>query len=259
MKVKVIPSVLLFSSIARFVTGRYLRRGCGENINIGVNLFNGVSDFISDIIGDVGGEADASNADDGPDANNFDLECPSSCKDTALCKFDLTMLKGDTQTQNLEQMCDSGCIPNALVNGCATVDGVSDSAVSKLGAVVCGAVCGAGCGAGCAIGAAAAMKFCDFVSCCVINDEDEEGSVSVDASRFEYCQAVLPDDLDDLLHALAGAYLPLDLEIERDSGQQFGFSKVFGGGVNSGMTLTSVNVLSATISSVPALFYSGIL
>lgn len=164
MKVmKVIPSALLFSSIARFVTGRYLRRGCGENINIGVNLFNGVSDFISEIIGDVDGEADAANADDGPDANNFDLECPSSCKDTALCKFDLTMLKGDTQTQNLEQMCDSGCIPNALVNGCASVDGVSDSAVSKLGAVVCGAVCGAGCGAGCAIGAAAAMKFCDFV------------------------------------------------------------------------------------------------
>ena len=254
MKVKVIPSALLLSSIdVKLATGRYLRKGGGENVDIGVNLFDGVSDFISDIIS----EDDAANADDGPDANNFDLECPSSCKDTALCKFDLTMLKGDTQTQNLEQMCDSGCIPNALVNGCASVDGVSDSAVSKLGAVVCGAVCGAGCGAGCAIGAAAAMKFCDFVSCCVINDE--EGSVSVDASRFEYCQAVLPDDLDDLLHALAGAYLPLDLEIERDSGQQFGFSKVFGGGVNSGMTLTSVNVLSATISSVPALFYSGIL
>lgn len=237
MKVKVIPSVLLFSSVARFVTGRYLRRGCGENINIGVNLFNGVSDFISDIIGDVDGEADASNADDGPDAINFDLECPSSCKDTALCKFDLTMLKGDTQTQNLEQMCDSGCIPNALVNGCASVDGVSDSAASTLGAVVCGAVCGAGCGAGCAIGSAAAMKFCDFVSCCVI--KDEEGSVPVDASRFEYCQA-----------ALAGAYLTLDLEIP---GQQFGFSfsKVFGG-ANSGSTLTLVNVLvlSATISSV---------
>ncbi len=134
------------------------------------------------------------------------------------------------------------------MNGCVSVDGVSDSAASKLGAVVCGAVCGAGCGAGCAIGAAAAMKFCDFVSCCVI--KDEEGSVSVDASRFEYCQAVLPDDLDDLLHALAGAYLPLDLEIERDPpGQQFGFSKVFGG-ANSGNTLTLVNVLSATISSV---------
>lgn len=202
-----------------------------------------MSDFISDIIGDVDGEADAANADDGPDANDFDLECPSSCKDTALCKFDLTMLKGDNQTQNLEQMCDSGCIPNALVNGCASVDGVSDSAATKLGAVVCGAVCGAGCGAGCAIGAATAMKFCEFVSCCVI--KDEEGSVSVDASRFEYCQAVLPDDLDYFLHALAGAYLPLDLEIERDPGQQFGFSTV-----NSGMTLTLVNVLSATISSV---------
>jgi hypothetical protein len=92
MKVKVIPSALLLSSTnVKLATGRYLRKGGGENVDIGVNLFDfdGVSDFISDIIS----EDDAANADDGPDANDFDLECPSSCKDTALCNFDLSMLK----------------------------------------------------------------------------------------------------------------------------------------------------------------------
>lgn len=178
------------------------------------NLFDvdGITDFLSDLFGggddsdadgdDVGGQAD--DAADGVDApstldilgavlsnNDINVECSDSCTDMDLCKFDLSMLTDDTD--NLEQMCDAGCIPNILVNACAKTDGISDGA-----AITGGAVTG---GVGGAAGAATAMNVCDFVTCCV-NEEDVVTSTA--RSRFEGCKASLPD-LDNLTGALAGA------------------------------------------------------
>ena len=177
------------------------------------NLFDagGITDFLSDLFGggddsdgdgdDVGQADDA--ADDGVEApntleilgailcnNDINVECSDSCTDMDLCKFDLSMLTDDTD--NLEQMCDAGCIPNILINACAKTDGISDGA-----AITGGAVAG---GMGGAAGAATAMNVCDFVTCCV----NEDVVTSTARSRFEGCKASLPD-LDNLTGALAGA------------------------------------------------------
>ena len=200
------------ATLTGFLDGMSEGGGDGDSSN----LFDadGLTDFLSDLFDggddsegdgkDVdGGEADDA-ADGGVEApntleilgavlsnNDINVECSASCTDMDLCKLDLSMLTDDTD--NLEQMCDAGCIPNILVRACAQTDGISDGA-----AITGGAVAG---GMGGAAGAATAMNVCDFVTCCA-NEEDVVTSTA--RSRFDGCKASLPD-LDNLTGALAGA------------------------------------------------------
>lgn len=208
------PQDLDLATLTGFLDGMTEGGGDGDSSN----LFDadGIIDFLSDLF-DGGDDSGADDKDvdggqpDGDDAanggveapntidilgavlsnNDINVECSASCTDMDLCKLDLSMLTDDTD--NLEQMCDAGCIPNILVKACAQTDGISDGA-----AITGGAVAG---GVGGAAGAATAMNVCDFVTCCV-NEEDVVTSST--RSRFEGCKASLPD-LDNLTGALAGA------------------------------------------------------
>lgn len=157
-----------------------MAEGGGDGDGDSSNLFDGLTGFLSDLNDgkDVDGQSGAA-ADGGVDAPG-----------TSDILVAVSML---ADTGNLEQLCDAGFIPSVLVKACAKTDGISDGA-----AITGGAVAG---GVGGAAGAATAMEGCDFVNCCV---KEEDVVTSSTRSRFEGCKASLPD-FDNLASASADA------------------------------------------------------
>lgn len=106
----------------------------------------------------------------------IDLECPSSCENTDLCKVDLmSLMMGGTDT--LQEMCNTGCIPTIILSACGnnmystTSDEISEF-ISSTGV-------------------------CDFVNCCVAEEQEDNdiGVIAIVASptgaKFNECKGKL--------------------------------------------------------------------
>ena len=150
-------------------------------------MFGDLSDMLSGMFG--GGNSDP----DGQGTNMleelfggpFNLECPSSCDNPDLCQGDLmSLMIGGTDT--LQQMCDTGCIPTIVFDACgsnaATVGGT--------------------------IGFIASACVCEFVNCCVTEQEETGDAAVVSSTRtkFDECQEKLPEMAD----LLASTTFPQD-------------------------------------------------
>lgn len=169
--------------------------GDGQDNNM---MFGDLSDLLSGMFGGGGGDSDpdgqGSNIIEellgaglgmGSSSGPFNLECPSSCENPELCQGDLmSLMMGGTDT--LQQMCDTGCIPTIVLDACgsnaATVGGT--------------------------IGFIASAGVCEFVNCCVTEQEETGNAAVVSSTRtkFDECQEKLPEMAD----LLASTTFPQD-------------------------------------------------
>ncbi|KAL7454376.1 hypothetical protein ACHAWC_006013 [Mediolabrus comicus] len=110
----------------------------------------------------------------------MDLGCPESCApdNTDLCQIDFSMVMNPDPAR-VQQMCDTGCIPTAVLEACATADTVPATATSTAGAGVAGII-------------ASVEGLCDFVNCCVDDGQAADAVVSPTRSKFEQCEGKLP-------------------------------------------------------------------
>jgi hypothetical protein len=160
------------------------------------DMLDGIMDTVSDIFGGDGGSAqlpDISDLDlsdffgDGTSTSTtsssslMDLGCPESCAaDNAdLCKIDFSMVMNPDPAR-VQQMCDTGCIPTAVLEACASADTVPATATSSAG------------GAGVAGIIASVEGLCDFVNCCVDDGQAADAVTSPTRSKFEQCEGKLP-------------------------------------------------------------------
>ncbi len=179
----------------------------GDDSGIG-DMIDGIVDTVSDMLGGDGdsvqlpnlsdfdiSDLDISNLDlsnldlsglagDGTSSTSssslMDLGCPESCaaENTDLCKIDISMVMNPDPAR-VQQMCDTGCIPTAVLEACATADTVPATATSGAGAGVAGII-------------ASVEGLCDFVNCCVDDEEAADATVSPTRSKFEQCEGKLP-------------------------------------------------------------------
>lgn len=159
------------------------------------DMFGGIMDAVSDMFdGDSSGAQlpDISNLDlsdlagDGTSSTSssslMDLGCPESCaaENADLCKIDFSMVMNPDPAR-VQQMCDKGCIPTAVLEACATADTVPATATSSAG------------GAGVAGIIASVEGLCDFVNCCVDDGQAADAAaVSPTRSKFEQCEGKMP-------------------------------------------------------------------
>ena len=157
------------------------------------DMFGGIMDAVSDMFdGDSSGAqlpdiSDLNLSDffgDGTSSTSssslMDLGCPESCApdNTDLCKIDISMVMNPDPAR-VQQMCDTGCIPTAVLEACASTDTVPATATSSTGAGVAGII-------------ASVEGLCDFVNCCVDDGEAADAVTSPTRSKFEQCEGKLP-------------------------------------------------------------------
>ena len=175
----------------------------GDDSGIG-DMIDGIVDTVSDMFGGDDSSVQLPNLSDldlsGLDLSNLDLSglagdgtsttstsqfmdlgCPESCvADNAdLCKIDISMVMNPDPVR-VQQMCDTGCIPTAVLEACASTDTVPATATSSAG------------GAGVAGIIASVEGLCDFVNCCVDDGEAADAVTSSTRSKFEQCEGKLP-------------------------------------------------------------------
>lgn len=104
----------------------------------------------------------------------MDLGCPESCAadNTDLCRIDFSMVMNPDPAR-VQQMCDTGCIPTAVLEACATVPATATS--SAVAGII-----------------ASVEGLCDFVNCCVDDGQAADAAVSPTRSKFEQCEGKLP-------------------------------------------------------------------